>query len=32
LKRSIKGKRLFAGWKDDYLLKILSGFNSLVQT
>ena len=32
LKRSIKGKRLFVGWNQDYLLKLLSGFNSLVQT
>lgn len=32
LKRSTKGKRLVAGWNQDYLLKILSGFNSLVQT
>jgi len=30
LKRSIKGKRLFAGWNQDYLLKIISSFNSLV--
>ena len=27
--RSIKGKRLLAGWKVDYLLKVLSGFPSL---
>ena len=27
--RSIKGKRLLAGWQDDYLLKVLSGFPNL---
>jgi len=30
LKRSIKGKRLVAGWNQDYLFKVLSGINSLV--
>jgi len=28
-KRSIKGKRLLAGWDNDYLFKVLSGFSSL---
>ena len=30
LQRSIKGKCLVAGWNADYLLKVLSGFDSLV--
>ncbi|MBC8505222.1 MAG: ISAs1 family transposase [Chloroflexi bacterium] len=29
-KRSIRGKRLIAGWNDDYLLDILSGLSSVV--
>lgn len=28
-KRSVKGKRLLAGWDEDYLFKVLSGFSSL---
>jgi len=27
--RSIKGKRLLAGWKEDYLFKVLSGLSAL---